>query len=125
MMLQTDHLPVEQQLFDTALAYRYIGRRQIRTRHNVMRKARELSSQYLPVDEEVAPVTQFRKLTLFILLVLSKGGSCGYAILTDVQALSEGWLVHGTGTLHFTLTSLPEQWVIRKSAGDGWLVLEL
>ncbi len=55
MMLQTDHLPVEQQFFDTALAYRYIGRRQIITRHNVMRKAWELSSQYLPVDEEVAP----------------------------------------------------------------------
>lgn len=74
----------------------------------------------LPIDEEVpAGLTPLREPTLFILLALSKERKHGYAILKDVEALSEGRVVLSTGTLYGALSRLLEQGVIRKSADDS------
>jgi DNA-binding PadR family transcriptional regulator len=73
-------------------------------------------NQDLPIEEEVPPgLTPLREPTLFILLTLSKGRKHGYAILKDVEALSEGRVVLSTGTLYGALARLLEQGVIRKS----------
>ena len=77
-------------------------------------------NQELPVDEEVPPeLTPLREPTLFILLALSKGRKHGYAILKDVQALSEGRMVLSTGTLYGALARLMKQGVIRKSSNES------
>jgi DNA-binding PadR family transcriptional regulator len=77
-------------------------------------------NQNLPVEGEVPPgLTPLREPTLFILLALSKGRKHGYAILKDVEALSEGRVVLSTGTLYGALARLLEQGVIRKSTGDS------
>ena len=74
----------------------------------------------LPVDEEVPPgLTPLREPTLFILLTLSKGRKHGYAILKDVETLSEGRVVLSTGTLYGALARLLEQGVVRKSTDDS------
>ena len=76
-------------------------------------------NQDLPVDEEVPPgLSPLREPTLFILLALSKRRKHGYAILKDVEALSEGRVVLSTGTLYGALARLLEQGVIRKSSDD-------
>ena len=77
-------------------------------------------NQDLPLDEEVPPeLTPLREPTLFILLALSKGRKHGYAILKDVQALSEGRVVLSTGTLYGALARLMKQGVIQKSSSDS------
>jgi DNA-binding PadR family transcriptional regulator len=77
-------------------------------------------NQNLPVDEEVPPeLTPLREPTLFILMSLAKGRKHGYAILKDVEALSEGRVVLSTGTLYGALARLLEQRVIRKSTDDS------
>ena len=76
--------------------------------------------QDLPIDEEVpTELTPLREPTLFILLTLSKERKHGYAILKDVEALSEGRVVLSTGTLYGALARLLEQGVIRKSTDDS------
>jgi DNA-binding PadR family transcriptional regulator len=76
--------------------------------------------QDLPIDEEVpAELTPLREPTLFILLTLSKERKHGYAILKDVEALSEGRVVLSTGTLYGALARLLVQGVIRKSTDDS------
>jgi DNA-binding PadR family transcriptional regulator len=76
--------------------------------------------QDLPIDEEVpAELTPLREPTLFILLTLSKERKHGYAILKDVEALSEGRVVLSTGTLYGALARLLAQGVIRKSTDDS------
>jgi DNA-binding PadR family transcriptional regulator len=52
--------------------------------------------------------------TFFILLSLSPGPRHGYAIMKDVQGLSEGRVVLSTGTLYGALKRLLDQgWVKR------------
>jgi DNA-binding PadR family transcriptional regulator len=76
--------------------------------------------QDLPIDEEVpAELTPLREPTLFILLTLYKERKHGYAILKDVEALSEGRVVLSTGTLYGALARLLAQGVIRKSTDDS------
>jgi DNA-binding PadR family transcriptional regulator len=76
--------------------------------------------QDLPVEEKAPPgLMPLREPTLFILLTLSKGRKHGYAILKDVEALSEGRVVLSTGTLYGALARLLEQGVIRKSTNDS------
>jgi DNA-binding PadR family transcriptional regulator len=77
-------------------------------------------NQGLPVEEEIPPeLTPLREPTLFILLALFKGRKHGYAILKDVEMLSEGRVVLSTGTLYGALARLLEQGVIRKSTRDS------
>jgi len=77
-------------------------------------------NQDLPLHEEVPPeLTPLREPTLFILLALSKGRKHGYAILKDVEALSEGRLLLSTGTLYGALARLMKQGVIRKSSKNS------
>lgn len=81
---------------------------------------KEMVNQDLPVDEEVPPeLTPLREPTFFILLALSKGRKHGYAILKDVEMLSEGRVILSTGTLYGALARLLEQGVIRKSTDDS------
>ena len=73
-------------------------------------------NQDLPVNKEVPPgLTPLREPTLFILLALTRERKHGYAILKEVEALSEGRVVLSTGTLYGALARLLEQRVIRKS----------
>lgn len=77
-------------------------------------------NQDLPADEELPPeLTPLREPTFFILLALSKGRKHGYAILKDVETLSEGRVILSTGTLYGALSRLLEQGVIRKSFDDN------
>jgi DNA-binding PadR family transcriptional regulator len=77
-------------------------------------------NQDLSVEEEAPPgLTPLREPTLFILLTLSKERKHGYAILKDVEALSEGRVVLSTGTLYGALARLLDQGVIRKSTDDS------
>jgi DNA-binding PadR family transcriptional regulator len=70
--------------------------------------------------EEVPPeLTPLREPTFFILLALSKKRKHGYAILKNVETLSEGRVILSTGTLYGALARLLEQRVIRKSADDS------
>ena len=79
-----------------------------------------MSNQDFRVDEKVPRgLTPLREPTLFILLALSKGSKHGYAILKDVEALSEGRVVLSTGTLYGALSRLLDQGVIRRSTDDG------
>jgi DNA-binding PadR family transcriptional regulator len=78
-----------------------------------------MSKQDLPIDEEIpTELTPLREPTLFILLALSKERKHGYAILKDVELLSEGRVVLSTGTLYGALARLLDQGVIRKSTND-------
>jgi DNA-binding PadR family transcriptional regulator len=82
-------------------------------------KGKEMFKQDLPIDEEVpTELTPLREPTLFILLTLSKERKHGYAILKDVEVLSEGRVVLSTGTLYGALARLLDQGVIRKSTDD-------
>ncbi|NUQ84144.1 MAG: PadR family transcriptional regulator [Anaerolineales bacterium] len=60
--------------------------------------------------------------TYFILLSLSPKPKHGYAIMKDVQALSDGRIILSTGTLYGALKRLLDQgWIIRleESAPKG------
>jgi len=73
-------------------------------------------NQDLPSDEKVpSDLTPLREPTFFILLALSKNRKHGYAILKDVEVLSEGRVVLSTGTLYGALARLLEQGMIRRS----------
>jgi DNA-binding PadR family transcriptional regulator len=52
--------------------------------------------------------------TLFILLSLAPGQKHGYAILKDVEALSQGRVVFSTGTLYGALKRLLDQGLIER-----------
>ena len=79
-----------------------------------------MCKQDLSIDEEVpSELTPLREPTLFILLTLSKERKHGYAILKDVEVLSEGRVVLSTGTLYGALARLLAQGVIRKSTDDS------
>ena len=123
MIQQTSIASADQQSFDSPLVScytQYVVKRHISNRHNQVGKDREMSNQDLPGDEEVpSGLTPLREPTLFILLALSKGRKHGYAILKDVEALSEGRVVLSTGTLYGALARLLEQGVIRKSTDDS------
>jgi DNA-binding PadR family transcriptional regulator len=80
----------------------------------------EKFNQDLPLDKDAHPgLKPLREPTLFILLTLSKRRMHGYAILKDVEALSEGRVVLSTGTLYGALARLLEQGVIRKSSDES------
>lgn len=58
--------------------------------------------------------TSLTETTYFILLSLSPKPKHGYAILKDVQELSEGRVILSTGTLYGALKRLLDQgWIIR------------
>ncbi len=60
--------------------------------------------------------------TFFILLSLFPTPKHGYAIMKDVQALSQGRIVLSTGTLYGTLKRLLENgWIERVQEGDAKL----
>jgi DNA-binding PadR family transcriptional regulator len=74
----------------------------------------------LPIEKGApSELMPLREPTFFILLALSKERKHGYAILKDVEALSEGRSVLSTGTLYGALARLLEQGVVRTSTEEG------
>jgi DNA-binding PadR family transcriptional regulator len=70
------------------------------------------SSPYLPLTEA----------TFYVLLSLAPGRKHGYAILKDVEQLSQGRVTLSTSTLYSALGRLLEQELIQRmpnEAGDG------
>ena len=62
--------------------------------------------------------TSLTETTYFILLSLSPKPKHGYAIMKDVQKLSEGRVILSTGTLYGALKRLLDQgWIIRIEEG--------
>lgn len=62
------------------------------------------------------PLTE---VTYFILLSLASGPRHGYAIMKDVQALSQERVILSTGTLYGALKRLLEQaWILRAEEHD-------
>jgi DNA-binding PadR family transcriptional regulator len=59
-----------------------------------------------------------REPTFFILLSLAQGKKHGYAILKDVERLSNGKIVLSNGTLYGALTRLLDQALIERLASD-------
>jgi len=63
---------------------------------------------------ETMPTSPLTEATLFILLSLSPAPKHGYAIMKDVQVLSEGRIIFSTGTLYGAIRRLLEQgWIER------------
>ena len=70
-----------------------------------------------PEIRSLLPLTES---TLYILLSLSPGPRHGYAIMKDVQALSDGRLHLSTGTLYGALKRMLEQgWIDRAPLAAG------
>jgi DNA-binding PadR family transcriptional regulator len=77
-------------------------------------------NQDAPVEKEIPfEFIPLREPTLFILLALSKERKHGYAILKEVEALSQGRVILSTGTLYGGLARLLQQGVVRISPGQG------
>ena len=66
------------------------------------------------VEDIPSDLTPLREPTFFILLALSKHSKHGYAILKDVEALSQGRIRLSSGTLYGALARLLLQGVIQK-----------
>lgn len=63
---------------------------------------------------DTQPHLPLTEATFFILLSLAPGAQHGYAILKEVEILSEGRIVFSTGTLYGALKRLLEQgWIER------------
>jgi DNA-binding PadR family transcriptional regulator len=70
-------------------------------------------------QQEMTDALPLTEATTFILLSLADEPKHGYAIMKDVEALSEGWVTLSTGTLYGALSRLLEQgWIVRWE-GDG------
>ena len=69
--------------------------------------------------DNLSDLIPLREPTFFILLSLADGQKHGYAILQDVQEISEGDVTLSTGTLYEALARLLEQGLIELVAGAG------
>ena len=69
----------------------------------------EIIQDYLPLTET----------TFYILLSMSVERKHGYAIIKDVEALSEGRVVPSTGTLYGALSRLLDQGLIERVAEEN------
>ena len=77
-------------------------------------------TELISTEGMVAGSLPLTETTFYILLSLSPGSSHGYAILKDVERLSEGRLVLSTGTLYGALKRLLERdWIERVPAVEG------
>ena len=71
----------------------------------------------MPTDQSISP-DPLSEPTFFILLSLSSGPRHGYAVMKDVEELSEGRLSLSVSTLYTTLGRLQEHGLIERSE-DG------
>ena len=71
--------------------------------------------------DDISDLIPLREPTFFILLSLAQGEKHGYAILKDVEAVSEGNVTLSTGTLYEALARLLDQGLIERveSASDA------
>lgn len=71
-------------------------------------------------DNNLSDLIPLREPTFFILLGLAQGPKHGYAILKDVEDVSEGKVTLSTGTLYEALARLLDQGLIERveSAGE-------
>jgi DNA-binding PadR family transcriptional regulator len=63
--------------------------------------------------DDIANELPLRQPTLYILLSLAPGAKHGYAIMAEVEALSEGQVRLSTGTLYGAISRMLD---------DGWIV---
>jgi DNA-binding PadR family transcriptional regulator len=66
------------------------------------------------MTEELHSYLPMREPTFYILLSLSQGPKHGYAILKNVEELSDGGLILGTGTLYGAIKRMLERGWIRR-----------
>ena len=71
-------------------------------------------------DEELHEHLPLTEATFFILLSLAPGPKHGYAIVKDVQSLSDGRVILSTGTLYGAIKRLLDQgWIARVQLLEG------
>ena len=73
---------------------------------------------------EIKSFLPLTEATLFILMSLSQGPKHGYAILKDVQQISQGRINFSTGTLYGALKRLLEQGWIKRNAEQAEIAEE-
>ena len=69
----------------------------------------------MPTEPSASQRRPMRQPSLYILLSLAAGEKHGYAILKDVEQVSQGRVVLGTGTLYEALSRLLDQGLIERS----------
>ncbi len=70
------------------------------------------------MNESLSAMLPLTETTFFILLSLAPGRRHGYAILKDVQVLSENRIIFSTGTLYGALKRLVDEgWIVRLEDG--------
>jgi len=70
------------------------------------------------MNKSLSAMLPLTETTFFILLSLAPGRRHGYAILKDVQVLSENRIVFSTGTLYGALKRLVDEgWIVRLEDG--------
>lgn len=67
-------------------------------------------------SDNISDLIPLREPTFFILLSLAQGQKHGYAILKDVESVSEGKVTLSTGTLYEALARLLDQGLIERVA---------
>ena len=68
--------------------------------------------------DSISDLLPLREPTFFILLSLSSGGKHGYAIMKEVEDLSQGKVKLSTGTLYEALARLLDQELIERISGQ-------
>jgi DNA-binding PadR family transcriptional regulator len=94
--------------FANPRAILYVGNRHIRSNLNGKRQPDINLQNFLPLREP----------TFFILLSLANGRKHGYAIMKEVEGLSNGKIVLSNGTLYGALTRLLDQGLIERFSVD-------
>lgn len=69
--------------------------------------------------DDLSDLIPLRQPTFFILLSLAHGEKHGYAILKDVETVSEGKVTLSTGTLYEALARLLDQGLIERVSSAG------
>jgi DNA-binding PadR family transcriptional regulator len=67
--------------------------------------------------DDVSPFVPLPPAPLHIVLALNRGERHGYALMSDVQHLSDGLIKMGPGTLYGSLKKLRSQGLIEKTEG--------
>ena len=78
----------------------------------------------METEQEMKSFLPLTEATLFILMSLSQGPKHGYAILKDVQQISQGRINFSTGTLYGALKRLLEQGWIKRNAEQAEIAEE-
>ncbi len=73
----------------------------------------------MPKTHQATENTPLRQPTYFILLSMASGAKHGYAILKDVERLSDSRLLLSTSTLYTALSRLQDQGLIKRISHEN------